>query len=58
MAFQTPDSGQASPVRARVPIGLRVVVLALMCEPFFFRTTGNKRFIDLGKEAHYVIGAN
>ena len=30
IAFQTPDSGQNSPVRARVPIGLRVIVVVLI----------------------------
>lgn len=57
IAFQTPDSGQFSPVRARVPIGLRVIVVMLILEPFISGTAGNRRFIDLGIEAHYVLHA-
>jgi hypothetical protein len=57
IAFQTPDSGQTSPVRARVPIGLRVIVVVLMLEPFISGTPGNRRFVDLGIEAHYVLHA-
>jgi hypothetical protein len=42
IVFQTPDSGQISPVRARVPIGLRVNVLVLIVEPFLMELPGNK----------------
>ncbi len=57
IAFQTPDSGQTSPVRARVPIGLRVIVVVLISEPFILGTSSNKRFVDLEIEAHYVLCA-
>lgn len=53
IAFQTPDSGQVSPVRARVPIGLRVMVevLIVVVNPFI-QTPGTKGFVDLNTEAH------
>lgn len=47
MAFQTPDSGQLSPVRARVPIGLRV----LMNNRLQFQPR-HQGLVDLRTKAH------
>jgi len=52
IAFQTPDSGQVSPVRARVPIALRMMVEVLITIVRSCSRPGTKGSVDLETEAH------
>lgn len=52
IACQTPDSGQVSPVRAVVPMGLRVMVVYMSWAFLSPNPQASRGLVDLKTEAH------